>query len=348
MKSLSERAHDDGAPPVGGVRGWAAQYEIWLFFLGTFVFSWLIYGCLSLIRIENQTILSRWLLIAAYGPSITAMLISGVVKPGNGKPKGSSFAVLFGIAFVAAGCVEWLDHIWWNHKVEPGLIVADLILVGMAAAVISGVRFPRQGVRELLRGLTQWRFGAVWYLVALGLWPAIVLVSNALASSLGFSVPNKPSSPAIPLAPLAVESFFWYLLFGGPLNEEAGWRGFAQVRMQRRFSPLTAGAIIGAIWGFWHVPLHLMGMYPMGAVGAAIRIFSIPSGVVFAWLFNRTGQSLIPVLFLHSARNTTSLFLPRNYVASELLYLLVAIGVTIWDKMWRPLSPKGESEARVG
>jgi membrane protease YdiL (CAAX protease family) len=137
--------------------------------------------------------------------------------------------------------------------------------------------------------------------------------------------------------PLAVESFFWHLIFGGPLNEEAGWRGFAQTKLQGRYSPLTAGVIVGALWGFWHVPLHLMGFYPMGAKGAVIRVVSIPSGVVFAWLFNRTRQSLLPVLVLHAARNTTSLFVSRNYGTSELLNLLLAVCLVCLDRMWRPL-----------
>jgi membrane protease YdiL (CAAX protease family) len=83
-----------------------------------------------------------------------------------------------------------------------------------------------------------------------------------------------------------------------------------------------------------------MGVYPMGARGAIIRIFSIPSGVAFAWLFNRTHQSLLPVLVLHAARNTTSLFVSRNYVTTELLYLLLTVCVVFLDKMWRPLKPQ--------
>jgi uncharacterized protein len=337
MSSIPRTVH---APTNGcntGLREWIARNDVSLYFSVTFAFSWAIYACLSLIPIENQTVLSRWLLIAAFGPSVAAMLISGITDSATSKPKGLPYVICFASAFVAVGAVEWMDHKWWNHRVDAALILADLILVFLAALVISGVRSPWQGVRNLLSGLTRWRFGAGWYLLALALWPAVVLAGNALASGLGLGVPNKPSAPSIPVVPLAIESFFWYLLFGGPLNEEAGWRGFAQTKLQRRFSPLTAGAIVGALWGLWHVPLHLMGMYPMGAAGAVIRIFSIPSGVVFAWLFNRTRQSLLPVLILHAARNTTSLFVSRNYVTTELLYLLLAVCVVFLDKMWRPL-----------
>jgi membrane protease YdiL (CAAX protease family) len=146
---------------------------------------------------------------------------------------------------------------------------------------------------------------------------------------------------------LVIESFVWYLLFGGPLNEEPGWRGFALTRLQPRSNPLAASLIIGLCSGLWHVPLHLMGVFPGGQWGAVIRIFDIPTAILFTWLFNRTGGSLLPVLFLHSARNTTSLFLSRDYVISSLLLLMVAIGLVFLDTMWRPLSKTREVESHA-
>jgi membrane protease YdiL (CAAX protease family) len=77
------------------------------------------------------------------------------------------------------------------------------------------------------------------------------------------------------------------------------------------------------------------GNVSLRAAGALIRIFSVPLAIVFTWLFNRTGGSLIPVLFLHSSRNTTSLFLSRNFIVSEMLFLVFAVVVVIKDKMWK-------------
>lgn len=322
-------------------RNWASRNANWLFFAGTFVYTWTIYGFLHLAHIQNQTTLSRWLLVAAYGPSLTAVALARFLDPRPAaRRRGLPFFAVFLLAIFGAGSIECLDHFSWRHKLDAGLLVADLVLVSLAAFVLAGVRFPSQGVRSLLSGLTQFRLGAGWYLLAIALWPGIVLAGNLLARATGMETPGSPAYPAVPVVPLAVESLFWYLLFGGPLNEEAGWRGFAQTRLQERFNPLGAAAIVGAISGLWHVPLHLMGFYPMGAAGAVIRVFSIPMCVVFAWLFNRTRRSLIPVLLLHSARNTTSLFISRNYVMSELLFLIFAAGAAIGDNMWRKAPPE--------
>ncbi|MDZ7663763.1 MAG: CPBP family intramembrane glutamic endopeptidase [Desulfotignum sp.] len=42
--------------------------------------------------------------------------------------------------------------------------------------------------------------------------------------------------------------------------EEFGWRGLALPLLQRKFAPLWAGLILGAIWGLWHLPAFLVSL----------------------------------------------------------------------------------------
>jgi uncharacterized protein len=171
-------------------------------------------------------------------------------------------------------------------------------------------------------------------LVAFGLWPALVLAANAIAPLLGEAVPNAPVLPSRPWLPLVVESYLWFALYGGPLNEEPGWRGFALPRLQQRHSPLVASLFVGAVWGLWHLPLHLMGIYPGGAWGAVIRVQELPRAVVFTWLYNRTGGSLLIAVLFHATINTTSLFLPRAYLTTFGLLTLLAAGLILAGHMW--------------
>ena len=72
-----------------------------------------------------------------------------------------------------------------------------------------------------------------------------------------------------------------------------------------------ASLLLGVVWAVWHLPLcysvdtvqsHLpMGLYALSAVA---------SPVLFAWLFNRSRGSIVPVLVLHTAVNAWSLIMP--------------------------------------
>jgi membrane protease YdiL (CAAX protease family) len=44
--------------------------------------------------------------------------------------------------------------------------------------------------------------------------------------------------------------------------EEIGWSGFAIPRLLQKHSVLTAGLLLGALWGIWHMTAGLMGGTP--------------------------------------------------------------------------------------
>lgn len=322
---------------------WICHNQLVVFFVLTFVFSWSIYLVAGLAEFNNQTILSRAILIAAFGPSLSAILISAVSSSKGATPMSGKRIILFLIIFSFGAAIEWLDHILWRHSIDVNLIFTDAILITLAALVISSIYSSRLGVQNVVAPITRWRVGIIWYLIALGLWPFILLAGNALANALNMTISLAPTWPNHPVSLVISESFIWYFLFGGPLNEEPGWRGFALPRLQRRFSPLVASLILGILWGLWHVPLHLMGVYYGGAWGAIIRIQELPRAVLFTWLYNRTKSSLLIALLFHAAINTTSLFLPRSFVFTLVICTLVAAIVVIAEKMWKHLPPMSAS-----
>ncbi|HLO32882.1 MAG TPA: type II CAAX endopeptidase family protein [Anaerolineales bacterium] len=324
----------------GGLRIFIQRYDVPLFFLFTFIFSWSIWFMAPIFPAAHDW--RRIQLIAGTGPALSAILLSLILQPGRDPSLAKRHLAVFAIAFVGAAAIAWLDSLWWDYPLTGVEITFDLVLALFAAYTLTGALSPRQGVRQLLRRLAKWRFSIGWILFAILLWPAIVLIANEIAKWSGISVPANPTAPDVPVILLIVESFLWMLLFGGPLSEEPGWRGFALPRLQARTNPLVASLWIGVMWGLWHLPLHLLGAYPGGPAGFMIRLQEIPSAIIFTWLFNRTKGSLLPVLFLHAARNATSLFLSRAYIPVFVLWLLLACLLVIWDKMWKPL-PQSDS-----
>ena len=320
---------------------WIIKHQLAIFFISTLLISWTIWGTTTLIPVENNTTLSRIILIGGYSPSLTAILLSSITKLSSRRIVHLHWGMVFIPALVLAIGSEWLDHIWWGHRIEASLILADTILVILVAFVITRF-FTNHTDRHLqLTGITHWW---VWIPVALGLWPVFVLLGNTIASMLGISIPPNPEFPNIPLPFIILESFLWAFLFGGPLNEEPGWRGFALPRLQSRFSPLLASIILGAIWGLWHVPQHLWGMYAGGPLGAILRIQEIPRAILFTWLYNRTQGNLLVVLLFHAAVNTTSYFITRSYEVVFILLFIVVIPIIISGKMWRKLPGSDSAE----
>lgn len=106
---------------------------------------------------------------------------------------------------------------------------------------------------------------------------------------------------------------FNYNLFGGPLFEEFGWRGFLQPRLQLGMQPFLASVVIAVLWASWHLPLFLV--HWSSATPLEFYLILIGFSLVMAFCFNASGE-LIPVaILMHSAFNASPLVLP-NYLAN--------------------------------
>ncbi|HEX5941761.1 MAG TPA: CPBP family intramembrane glutamic endopeptidase [Anaerolineales bacterium] len=329
---LSQSPSTNRSSPIS----WIIQHELTLFFVFTFLLSWTFYGLVAIANLENNDTASIIILIGAYAPTISALVLSAITNPGSRTLSVRKWFMWFLLDLILVAGIEVLDHIFWEHQIDLGLILASAVLVVLAALVMTRLLANRAEVHLKLTGVTAWQFW-VWVPFALGLWPLLVLTANAIARLVGLPVPPNPTRPDVAFPFLLIESFFWAFMFGGALNEEAGWRGFALPRLQGRFSPMISSIIIGAFWGLWHAPLHMMdvGMYGGNPWGALIRIMDIPRAILFTWLYNRTKGNLLIVMFFHAAINTTSYFLSRSHYVIFVLVLVVAILFVAVDKMWQ-------------
>ncbi|MEB2301170.1 CPBP family intramembrane metalloprotease [Lysinibacillus xylanilyticus] len=93
--------------------------------------------------------------------------------------------------------------------------------------------------------------------------------------------------------------FFFKNLFAGPLGEELGWRGFAQIELQKRHTPLMASIIIGFWWGMWHLPIW----FTTGLVGLDLikyilffMIALISIKIVMTAFYNLNPNLIIPII----------------------------------------------------
>ena len=100
---------------------------------------------------------------------------------------------------------------------------------------------------------------------------------------------------------------FNYNLFGGPLFEEFGWRGFLQVRLQAMMPPWIAGTCVGVMWALWHAPLFFLSW---SSSSPATYIFILVGlSILMAYAFNSSGSAVVVAILMHSAFNASSRFI---------------------------------------
>jgi membrane protease YdiL (CAAX protease family) len=158
----------------------------------------------------------------------------------------------------------------------------------------------KAGVVALLRLMVRWRVGPAWYAAALLLPVGTPLGATLLNVLLGAPAPTSAELGAWPgLLP----TFFLLLLVPGMGGawEEPGWRGYALPYLQGSRSALVASLVLGVVWAFWHLPLMTYGTIPWSDL-AYVTVQTI----VYAWLFNNTGGSVLLVMLFHTASNVVS------------------------------------------
>ena len=177
------------------------------------------------------------------------------------------------------------------------------------AFVVSGITGGRQDVKALWKRITYWRVGIVWYLAALFIPTLIVLGGLGLNTLFGGSPPDfKLLSAQWYLIPIALVVG---MLAGGPLEEEFGWRGFALVKLQQKYSAFTASIIVGIVWGLWHLPAFLIPWSTQHNLPVFLFLLhDLALSVLFAWIFNNTGGSVFMSMLAHGAFNLTITILP--------------------------------------
>ena len=104
------------------------------------------------------------------------------------------------------------------------------------------------------------------------------------------------------------------LLFNLPLlcvftlGEEFGWRSFLQTRLTARVGARSAILWTALIWGYWHLGFYTLDLEAGSGLKVWLGVFFIAPlslagvGVVFGWLYHRTG-SLWVIVLAHAGLN---------------------------------------------
>lgn len=209
---------------------------------------------------------------------------------------GTAYVLMFAATFAyIAGVPVPYQLVWFVSIFSPTIAATSIVfIIGGAPAVWN-----------LLAGFTRWKVGLRWYLAA------VFLVAAPLAAALIYAVTGNPVKGLAPgVTAWALAGQFVFTMFSGPLSEEAGWRGFALPRLQQRHGALVASLILGTLWAGWHIPLF----FESGAARPGIPfpiyfVIVLVLSILFTWLYNNTGGSLVITALAHLSFNLNGAFI---------------------------------------
>ena len=225
----------------------------------------------------------------------------------------------FGLTFL----LSWWSWPFYAVDLAPTAFFPCGPLV--AALVVIGLTEGRAGYRELGARMIRWRVGWTWWWVAVGM-PLAVLAAATTADVAIWGAP-APVLTAIAWPQLVLVAAIRFVNpLDGPLGEEPGWRGYALPQLQARRTPRASGLVLGVFAALWHLPLVVTGQ--LAAVGLPIT-FAIT--LVYVWLFNRAGGSVLIVLVFHIAQGTVS-YGALGFTGPDAARMDVLVGV-LWSAL---------------
>jgi uncharacterized protein len=321
---------------------WIERHILIAFFGLTYAISWGIWWLEPTLQSVNPVFARSIDTLAPYGPLFAAVLLSAWLKPERLPASYSWPRILATVSLVLAAA--WVLADPWaevSRGQQPVLTSTALALITLLPGwVVWCAWSQRRGIRDLLAPLVAWRIPWVWYLTGLLLFPLASLAGLLWLPVFSQSIPAFPRTEAMPgLIVLLLNVFVATALYGGPLGEEAGWRGFALPRLQARYSPLVASVILGLLWGLWHFPLHFRGMYDESfgvgvAAGLLLRVANnVLLAIVFTWLYNRSRGNLLIMVLLHTAINNTFGFWLPVHAGIPVVMIIITLLVVYRGKL---------------
>lgn len=207
---------------------------------------------------------------------------------------------------------------WWTVPLMDGALLPQG--PAFAAIIIIALSTRKLGLQTFWKRITNWRAG-YWYLVG----PAIIIayqgIGLAINRWLGASIAAWPQLPNS-------ETVLLLLVFGGQW-EELGWTAYALPKLQERVRDrpngrLAAALVLGIFRAIWHLPLYLQGKI----FWFDFFVFEIAVQIIIAWLYNQSGENVLPVVVFHFASNLLGTIMSPVFTGTERIsYYAIFMGV---------------------
>lgn len=256
------------------------------------------------------------------------------------------------LAIVFVFSYVWQLAIYFTGGIDSMLFPFMMLFPAVVAIAFRIIN--KEGFRNVGWGVRRW-----WYVLPAVIVPIVVILAIgfllttmnwAMLSDKHFifsdgmveikKIPFVLGNDAQSIAFFALNlvlSLFVQSLLGSILTigEEFGWRGYAQEKMINKFGLNRGLVLLGIIWGYWHLPIGLMGWnfpdYPVLGALILTPLSMVFIGIYLGWLYLRSKTIWMPTL-AHAAFNLTATLLFGELILQQdklflQLYFIAAWGI---------------------
>lgn len=236
---------------------------------------------------------------------------------------GTFIALTFALTWGIAAMFIFTPDLVGEAGLSNPFFVMAVYGPGIAGVVVAWLRLGTVGLRSYLSRLTMFRMPiSAWLFVIVG-FPVIVYAGALVTGTAGDTPVFSPWYSAVGALAAA--------MFLAGTVEELGWRGVALPLLQRRFTPLASGLLLGLVWAMWHLPAFALSgtvqsAWAMGPYFAGILALS----VIMTWLFN-VSKGSIGVAWLVHFQAMNPLF-PDAQPWDSLFYVIAAVIIVVVNR----------------
>jgi membrane protease YdiL (CAAX protease family) len=278
--------------------------------------------------------------IGVYSPVIAGIFVTKVILPGRHHVSFSRRLKYSLPVWIAALFISAADLRLTAPPSVPltGLIILSIPVSLLPAWVVSSAFAGSDSVRNMLKTLVKPKGSFIYYVIALLTFPVIHLAGAVITNLIDSRTLLPDMSGVADLFYTLIITFFFVIFFAGGINEESGWRGFAQKRLQAKFSPLASAVILWSLMVVWHIPNDIIQYQNGGYIMVRIVLYVFIT-ILFIWIYNRTNGSILAVVVFHASMNSMNPLMGIFPIttAGNVLLIGFAIVVIITDRMWSKL-----------
>lgn len=321
----------------------AKNYPVISFVVLCYLISWTVWFLLP-VFVGREWVLLKICLGIGMGPGLAAVILDRVLTKKKfviDRRWISYFAPVFLV--VLAICLSMMATGEVNFPEKPIAATSPVgfsvvgVIGSILSSLVTGFIFAcaATGTRSSMNSINKFKVSWVWWILAFLLPIGIFLTGHLLNWITGVEqAVFITQGDELTYALYTLRAFLYTLLIVG-IGEETGWRGFMLPELQKRFSPLKSAVILGLIWGFWHFPLFINGVYEEHPIGILGYLIVVPLlSIIITWLFNSSHGSLIIAIVFHAMINNTDRIIAGTDWNLLGIFLTAAI-IAIFSKMWR-------------